>query len=308
MTTDFSDILIPGDWQHEFVAANGARFHVALAGPSDSSAPLVMLLHSFPQFWWVWRDQITALAEAGYRVAAMDLRGTGASDKPPIGYDLHTRTRDVAGVIRSLGADRAVVVGHGLGGVVAWSMPALQPVVTAAVAALAAPHPARMHVSLRASLSRRAQGRLAYLQLPNRPERRMTRGDLVAQVLRARPDFVWPEGAVETYTEAARVPFAAHSSLEAVRWYARLVPTGSGRRYLSAVRAPIAVPALQVQGGLDPVVRPETADVDSSALCRELRYELLPDAGHFLPEEASEQVSAILLDWLSGLSGPTTDA
>lgn len=304
MTTDFSDVLIPGDWQHEFVAANGARFHVALAGPTDSKAPLVMLLHSFPQFWWVWRDQITALAAAGYRVAAMDLRGTGASDKPPIGYDLHTRTRDVAGVVRSLGFERAVVVGHGLGGVVAWSMPALQPVVTAAVAALAAPHPARMHVSLRASLSRRAQGRLAYLQLPNRPERRMTRGDLVAQVLRARPDFVWPEGVVATYTEAARVPFAAHSALEAVRWYARLVPTGSGRRYLSAVRAPIAVPALQVQGGLDPVVRPETADADSSALCRELRYVVLPDAGHFLPEEASDDVSAILLDWLGGLSGP----
>lgn len=302
MTTDYSDVLIPGDWQHAFVAANGARFHVALAGPTDSKAPLVMLLHSFPQFWWVWREQITALAAAGYRVAAMDLRGTGASDKPPIGYDLHTRTRDVAGVVRSLGAERAVVVGHGLGGVVAWSMPALQPVVTAAVAVLAAPHPARMHVSLRASLSRRAQGRLAYLQLPNRPERRMTSGDLVAQVLRARPSYAWPEGVVETYTDAARVPFAAHSALEAVRWYARLVPTGSGRRYLSAVRAPISVPVLQVQGGLDPVVRPEAAGLDSSALCRDLRYEVLPGAGHFLPEEASEEVTALLLDWLEGLS------
>ncbi len=60
---------------------------------SGSSAPLVVLLHCFPQFWWAWRHQLEALGEAGYRVAAMDLRGTGASDKPPIGYDAPTRTR-----------------------------------------------------------------------------------------------------------------------------------------------------------------------------------------------------------------------
>ncbi|MEK8227509.1 alpha/beta fold hydrolase [Oerskovia sp. M15] len=122
MTTDSSDFsaaLVDGPWRHEFVPANGARFHVALTGPesrgSGSGAPLVLLLHSFPQFWWAWRHQLEALGEAGYRVAAMDLRGTGASDKPPIGYDAPTRTRDVAGVVRSLGADRAVVVGHGTG-------------------------------------------------------------------------------------------------------------------------------------------------------------------------------------------------
>lgn len=298
MTTDFTDVLIPGNWQHEFVPANGARFHVALAGPRDSKAPLIMLLHSFPQFWWAWRHQLTGLAEAGYRVAAMDLRGTGASDKPPIGYDLQTRTRDTAGVIRSLGADRAVIVGHGMGGVVAWSMPALQPVVTTAVAALAAPHPARMHSSLRSMLTRRAIRRLSFLQLPTLPERALTRSDLVSQILRARPEFEWPDGAIDTYTNAIKVPFAAHSSLEAVRWYARAMPTGSGRRFLSAVRAPIDVPALQLQGAEDPIVCPEVADADSSALCRSLRYEKLPNVGHYLPEEAPERVTEILLDWL----------
>ena len=83
MSADFSSVLIDGPWKHELVPANGARFHVAIAGPVDAPGPLVVLLHSFPQFWWAWRFQIEALAAAGHRVAAMDLRGVGASDKPP---------------------------------------------------------------------------------------------------------------------------------------------------------------------------------------------------------------------------------
>jgi pimeloyl-ACP methyl ester carboxylesterase len=105
------------------VAANGARFHVAVAG----DGPLVLLLHGFPTFWWTWRHQLPALAEAGYRVAAMDLRGFGASDKPPRGYDPRTMAEDASGVIRSLGDRDAVVVGQGLGGLVAWTLSVVHP-------------------------------------------------------------------------------------------------------------------------------------------------------------------------------------
>ena len=97
MSVDSSVVLVAGPWEHRYVAANGARFHVASAG----EGPLVLFLHAFPQFWWTWRRQLTALAEAGYRAVAMDLRGYGASDKPPTGYDAPTLTADVAGVIRS---------------------------------------------------------------------------------------------------------------------------------------------------------------------------------------------------------------
>ena len=103
-TVDSATLLIDGPWEHRFVAANGARFHVALAGPDERDAPLVVLLHGVPEFWWAWRHQLPALADAGYRVAAMDVRGTGGSDKPPVGYDVPTLAADVAGVIQSLGA------------------------------------------------------------------------------------------------------------------------------------------------------------------------------------------------------------
>ena len=75
MPPDVSMALLDGPWEHRFVAANGARFHVAEQG----EGPMVLLLHGFPQFWWAWRHQMQALADAGFRACAMDLRGYGAS-------------------------------------------------------------------------------------------------------------------------------------------------------------------------------------------------------------------------------------
>ncbi|HEV7146735.1 MAG TPA: alpha/beta fold hydrolase, partial [Pedococcus sp.] len=171
MSMDASMALIAGPWEHRFVAANGARFHVAEQG----EGPVVLLLHGFPQFWWAWRHQLQALAEAGYRACAMDLRGYGASDKPPRGYDTRTSATDVAAVLRSLGGSRAVVIGHGWGGWIAWSMPTLQPTVTRAIASLSMPHPL---VFRKASFTHpgqlKANAYLAGLQRPFVPERQMT--------------------------------------------------------------------------------------------------------------------------------------
>ena len=172
--SDAASVLLDGPWQHEYVAANGARFHVALAG----DGPLVVLLHTFPQFWWAWRQQITAVADAGFRAAAVDLRGFGASDKPPKGYDTYTATADAAAVIRSLGEERAVVVGAGLGGWTAWAMPSLQPAFTRGIAALSMPHPAIIQRAARHDRAQRAaMGFLARLQWPFRPERSLVRDD-----------------------------------------------------------------------------------------------------------------------------------
>src|SRR4051794_12430548 len=68
-----------GPWTHRDLAANGARFHIAELG----EGPLVLLVHGWPEYWWAWRNQMTALAEAGYRAVALDLRGVGGSDRTP---------------------------------------------------------------------------------------------------------------------------------------------------------------------------------------------------------------------------------
>ncbi len=298
---DYTAALAEGPWRHEFVPANGARFHVAVAGPERSGSdrpPLILLLHGFPQFWWAWRHQLETLADAGLRVAAMDLRGVGGSDKPPLGYDAPTRTRDIAGVVRSLGHDRAVFVGHSTGGGLAWSMATLQPAVTAGVAAVSAPHPARMHASFRQLLTPAARRALAYYQLPTLPERGLTEGDLVDRVLAAGSARLLPERDVEPYRTVMRIPFAAHSAMESLRWIVRSSPRRDGRRYLAAVRRPVNVPALQVHGSADGFLRRELADADGAALTRDFRFEVVDGAGHFLPEEAPDRISELLLDWL----------
>src|SRR3954466_2986525 len=101
---DDTCVMIDGPWSHRFVSANGNRFHVVEAG----AGPLVLFLHGFPEFWGAWEEQLTAVADAGFRAAAVALRGYGPSDKPPRGYDGYTLAGDVTGLIRSLGERHAV--------------------------------------------------------------------------------------------------------------------------------------------------------------------------------------------------------
>lgn len=303
--TDSSAVLIDGPWQHRLVSANGARFHVAEAG-TDPNAPLVLLLHGFPEHWWAWRHQLPRLADAGYRAVAMDLRGCGASDKPPQGYDIPTLTRDVAGVIRSLGAQDAVVVGHGVGGTIAWSMPALQPAVTRAIGVFSAAHPIRLYSSTmtRPLLARSSGRHLAFFQVPLLPEHRLTKGDLTGRLLAEWAAPGWPDAEVAaTYRAAMQIPAAAHSSLEVFRWLARSMPRVDGQRYLASVRGSVQVPVLQVHGRLDRCV-PASA-VGTGRHGNPFRFEMLPDVGHFVPEEAAEQSTALLVDWLANLDTET---
>ena len=302
MTADAAEILVEGPWRHRFVAANGGRFHVAEAG----SGPLVLLLHGFPEFWWAWRHQLPALAAAGYHAVAMDLRGYGASDKPPRGYDTPTITADVAGVVRALGASGAVVVGHDWGGWIAWSMPPLQPRVTRAIGVLSMAHPLALRGRLGGLAQLRAARRLLDFQLPVTPERWIGDQDGVAELLREwsadGAGFADPDGeAVHRYRRAMQLPFVAHTAMEYYRWSLRSLPRRDGRRFAAALRDPVSVPVLQIHGGRDPFVLPETAAASRRWAAGPARYEIVPGAGHFLPEEAPDQVSSLLLDWLGSL-------
>ena len=304
MSNDASSVLIEGPWEHRFVAANGARFHVAEVG----QGPLVVLLHGFPQFWWAWRGQMTALAGAGFRAASIDLRGYGASDKPPRGYDTFTLAADVASIIRSLGETEAVVVGHGWGGWIAWSMPSMQPAVTQAVAALGMPHPL---VLRRASFSNPAQFRanayLGGLQRPFVPEHQMTHGPrYVERLLRlwSAPDGAWPSAEeVRRYADAMAIPFVAHSAAEYYRWVVRSQLRLDGRRFAERVRRRIDIPVLHLHGELDGAVLASAATGSRDFVSGPFEEHVLAGAGHFLPEEATGAVNTHLLRWLRGTVG-----
>lgn len=294
---------LPGPWTHRLVSANGIRVHAVEAGPS--TGPLVLLLHGFPGFWWSWRHQIPALAAAGYRVVAPDLRGYGGTDHPPRGYDLWTLAGDAAGLVRALGARSAGVVGAGWGGAVGWSLAALQPGVVTRLAALAAPHPlALRRAGRRRPWSVPALRAVAAVQLPRAPEHALRRddGQRVVELLRAGSGSAWtqaPEFAdvAERHRAAMNVPRTSHCALEPFRWAVRSQVRPDGRRFAAAVDRTVEAPVLLVAGADDPWV-PTRLVRASTRWCADPRHRTVAGVGHFPHQEAPRHTTDALLSFL----------
>ena len=301
-------VELSGPWTHRYVAANGARFHVAESpGTSGSEdAPLVVLLHGFPEFWWCWRAQLPALAEAGYRAVAMDLRGYGGSDKTPDGYDPVTLAQDVAGVVKALGERSAVLVGHGWGGYVAWATATLHRREVSALAVAAAPHPAAMLTGLRRQPGAAALRHVLAMQVPYLPERRLAdarhrfvRGHLDAW---SSPASRFPdEDVAATYQRAIGVWPSSHCALEYHRWLVRSRVRSDGRAFDRAMRAPVPQPVLAVYGADDPALPRGAVPATRGHVTGPLTEHVLPGVGHFPPEEAPDTFSELLVDWLGTL-------
>ena len=121
------------------VDTNGVQLRVTEAG--DRGAPVVVLAHGFPELAYSWRHQIPALADAGYHVLAPDQRGYGGSAKPAAveDYGIVALTADIAGLLDDVGAEKATIIGHDWGAIVAWTFPLLYPDRVAAVAGLSVP-------------------------------------------------------------------------------------------------------------------------------------------------------------------------
>ena len=296
-------VWVPGPWTHREVSANGVRLHVAEAG----AGPLVLLLHGFPEFWWSWRHQLTTVAEAGYRVVAPDLRGYGASDKPPRGYDPVTLAADAAGLVRALGERDAVVVGHDWGGQVAWTMATQHPRTVRRLVVLSAPHPRRLRWALLTEprgQSRIAARHLLPLQLPRRGETLLTRhaGEYVARLLSEWSGPVWRRTADHSEArrrcaEAIRIPAAAHCALESHRWLVRSLVRPDGLRYGRLMQQPITAPTLQLHGTADPFLLPATAQGSGRWVAAPYEWRLMDRIGHFPHQEAPDLVSGEILRW-----------
>ena len=295
---------IPGPWQHAYVAANGARFHVATLGRSRAPGMPVLLLHGFPQFWWAWRHQIEALAGAGHQVVAMDLRGYGGSDKTPRGYDPFTLAGDVAGVVQALGLPRAALVGHGWGGYVAWAAAVLHRPQVDSVATVSAPHPAWMLRSLRLGQSMHGLGHVLAMQVPWLPERRLRSAEsgYLAEHLTAwaAPGSGFPSAEeLDTYQAALAQWPSPHCALEFHRWLLRSRIRDDGRRFNAAMRTRVRVPSYTIFGGADPALPDPRRDRSGRYVEAEHRTTVLEGVGNFAPEEAPDRVSELLVDWLA---------
>src|ERR1700679_2921960 len=123
---------------HGYADSNGVKIHYASLG----TGPLIVMIHGFPDYWYTWRDQMEALSDK-YQCVAIDQRGYNLSDKPKgaENYDMKSLVGDVAAVIKSLGQDKAIIVGHDWGGAVAWQFALNLPQMTDRLIILNLPHP-----------------------------------------------------------------------------------------------------------------------------------------------------------------------
>jgi pimeloyl-ACP methyl ester carboxylesterase len=282
------------------LTANGLRFHALAAGPEDG--PLVLLLHGFPELSRSWRHQLPALAEAGFRAVAPDLRGYGRTERRGP-YRMGTLVADVAGLVRALGAERATVAGHDWGGAIAWATAHSRPEVVERLAILNAPHPAALAHELRHNRRQRRRSRyMLFFQLPWLPERVLTR-DRSAYVARAlvggsHNRAAFPPEELEHY----RAAFSEPGAMSAALAYYRAAGRRRLRRRQSSRRPPIEAPTLILWGTRDrflgeELLRPELLAPHFAAGV-EPEIVRIDDAGHFVQNEAPDRVNAELLRWL----------
>jgi pimeloyl-ACP methyl ester carboxylesterase len=277
---------------------NGVTLHVVEAGPEDG--PPVLLLHGFPEFWWGWRKQIPGLARAGFRVVVPDQRGYNTSSKPPNlrDYDLDTLANDVIGLIESCGCERAHLVGHDWGGLVAWWAASRHPDRIARLAILNAPHPAvgrdylRLHPS---QIVRSAY--IAFFQLPWLPEVVLSRRDyaVMRQALtRSSRRGTVTDAELDIYAETWREPGALTAMLN---WYRAL------RRRPAMANPRVEAPTLVIWGVRDAALEVGLAHA-SLALCRDGRLVRIEDATHWVHLEAADRVTAEIAAFLRESIGP----
>jgi pimeloyl-ACP methyl ester carboxylesterase len=291
-----------GPWTHRDVAANGARFHIAELG----EGPLVLLVHGFPQYWWAWRHQLDALAAAGYRAVAMDLRGVGGSDRTPRGYDPANLALDITGVIRSLGEPDAALVGHDLGGYLAWTAAVMRPKLIRRLAVASMPHPRRWRAAMLRDMRQTVAGSHIWgFQRPWVPERQLVADDgaLVERLVRdwsgPRPQGAEEDDALGRYRRAMCIPSTAHCSVEPYRWLVRSLARPDGFQFNRRMKLPVRVPTLHLHGSLDPVLRTRSAAGSGEYVEAPYRWRLFDGLGHFPHEEDPMAFSNELVDWLA---------
>ncbi len=288
--------------KHSTIDTNGVRLHVVQAGPE--TGPLVVLLHGFPEFWYGWKAQIGELADAGYRVWAPDQRGYNLSDKPAgiDAYQLDTLVADVVGLIDAAGAQKALIVGHDWGAIVAWWLAVCFPERVERLVILNVPHPAATRKFVRQNPGQLLRSwYVGFFQIPVLPELLMgaNRGAMLARTLRksSRPG-TFSDDDLAQYRIAWSQPGAVRSM---INWYRALIRRPAARR--SSVR--VTVPTLIIWGIHDQFLQRGLAEA-SLAYCDDGRVDYL-DTTHWVQHEAPQRVNELILDFTAyTLSRPSS--
>jgi pimeloyl-ACP methyl ester carboxylesterase len=315
-----------------YVQANGIRLRIAELG----SGPLVIFVHGWPESWYSWRHQLQALAAAGFRAVALDMRGYGGSDKPEAvdSYGIQHVTADIVGLVDALGEDTAMLVGHDWGAIVTWHCMLLHPQRFSALVAMSVPYTGRGQRSLIDILENRWGDDffyVLYFQEPDAPERELdadphgilSRLYLSPDSPREPKEVTDPKraagGWIPRLGAAKGLPpwltqadldyyvaeFTAAGFRGGINYYRNFQRNWETTPQLADAK--ISAPVLFIAGEKDSVLRGATADSLSAAMKRAVpalrEVKLFPEAGHWIQQERPDETNAALIAFLRGVVG-----
>jgi pimeloyl-ACP methyl ester carboxylesterase len=314
------------------IQANGLNMRIAEAG---DSGPLLLLAHGWPESWYNWRHQMTALAAAGYRVVAPDMRGYGETDAPADvdDYDIVHLAADMVGVLDALGESTAVMVGHDWGSIVAWNTVLMYPDRFTGLIAMSVPYGGRASNSPLASWQAAFGDNFYYILYHNEPggvaeaeydsdprglisrlylsptsereaptitDRQRSAGGWIGRLgaPKGLPDWLGQEDLDYVVGQFEKSGFRG-----GVNYYRNFHRNWEITEHLDGVK--VQVPVLFIAGERDVVIAGATQEALSNSMGRvvdDLRgVVLIPEVGHWVQQEAPEQTNAAMLEFLQGL-------
>jgi len=314
-------------YEHQLLPVNGITLSLYSAGPADG--PVVWLLHGFPESWYSWRCQIQALAAAGYRVMAPEMRGYGQSSAPDevAAYDLLTVCGDIQAAMDQLDQRQVAIVGHDWGAPVAWHLALLEPERVRAVVAMAVPYggrPKRPAIEILRNHFADRFNYILYFQQPGIAEAELeadiprTLRMMMHNTSAAVPKdlFLQEKPADSSLAQGMQDPgvppawcspdafdiyvrtFDGHGLRGALNWYRNFERTWE--RTAALADRKVEQPALFLLGDKDPVGTLEAHTLQKMpAWVTDLEQHLLADCGHWLQSERPGEVNRLLLDFLA---------
>jgi pimeloyl-ACP methyl ester carboxylesterase/WD40 repeat protein len=275
-------VVAPGPWKTGFLDSGGVKLHYVTAG----DGPLAVLLHGFPDFHYTWRDQIPALSKH-FRVVALDLRGYNGSDQPSTvdDYKVDKLVADVAAVLAHFKQDKAVVVGHDWGGLIAWQFATAHPDKVDRLVVLNLPHPNGLARELAANPTQQKNSEYARnFQKPGAAK------SLTPEMLAG---WVKEPDARKQYAAALR-----RSSMDGMlNYYKANYPRPPYKP--GPELPPVKCPVLMIHGLDDPYLLAAGLNDNWKWVANEFTLVTVPGAGHFVHRDRPELVTRKMVGWLT---------
>jgi pimeloyl-ACP methyl ester carboxylesterase len=272
---------------HDRYADNGGvKIHYVVQG----KGPLVVLIHGFPDYWATWKPLMATLNAAGYRTAALDLRGYNLSDKPQgvAAYAMPNLVGDVAAVIHAEGQQKAIVIGHDWGAAISWQVALSRPDVVDKLVILSVPHPAGMARELATNKAQQEGSNYARNFQKEGSEKNLTAEGLAGWVKdpKEKPGYV---------AAFKRSDFAAM-----MNYYRANYPRGVGDSTAPPPSFPkIQAPVLVIHGMKDTALNAAGHNGTWDHVAADTTILMIPNAGHFVQHDAQDLVDKTIRDWLN---------